>query len=221
MSYPPTDVVWWDEIASDKSSGVVVGCRYDAQGVARDYYDWRYGYTQWRPDPSPPPSPQEFEDAVRLYLSGVVTAPGLGVWPGDLLENDSKAMGAVGLPVWLWDKDAGPGIGQPLSDAVSVRGHDLRVEVSFVKTVWDLGDGATVACGLSAGPGNRDRHHASPSPYCGHVYVAKGDYVVTATTQSLVRWSSSAGRAGQFPLTVDRSGAYHVGEIQAIIVTSP
>jgi hypothetical protein len=49
----------------------------------------------------------------------------------------------------------------------------------------------------------------------------RDDYTITATTKVQIKWSSSSGQAGSVPLTVERSGVYHVGEIQIVAITPP
>jgi hypothetical protein len=156
----------------------------------------------------------EFEEAARLLLSGVVVSPPLGIWPGEWLEDDPKAMGFVGMPVWFWAEEFVPGMGRPVTKTTTLRGYELRATLSFVRMVWDAGDGGVEFCGWGDEPWDRSRVRESPS--CGHVYFERGDYVVQATTEMVVVWSSSTGASGRIPLSVEGSGKYHVGEIQVI-----
>ncbi|MDR1266153.1 MAG: hypothetical protein LBK42_11500 [Propionibacteriaceae bacterium] len=172
---------------------------------------------RWYPSYDPPPTTQELEDAARWLLEGTVVAPELGVWPGELGTDESLWPGAVGMPVWFWAKNPGPGVGSPDSKSTTVKGYTIRATALFVKTVWDTGDGATVTCDLGVEPVNVRKVMPSPSG-CGHTYLKRGDYTITATTYVTVNWSG-AGRSGTIPLTVSRSAPYHVGEIQ-VVVTS-
>ncbi|MDR1264017.1 MAG: hypothetical protein LBK42_00215, partial [Propionibacteriaceae bacterium] len=88
---------------------------------------------------------------------------------------------------------------------------------TLVKTIWDTGDGNTVTCDLGVEPVNV-RKVKPPPTGCGHTYLERGDYTITATTHVQVQWSG-AGRSGTIPLTVSRSAVYHVGEIQVVITT--
>jgi hypothetical protein len=205
---------WWDFYG--QTTGVLTGCVYD---FVNGFPTWYMNSLTWSPAANQPPSLQEFADAAVLLLSGVVQAPQLGVWPGDLLENDPEAMGAVGMPAWFWSIDPGPGVAWAETRTTSVGGYTLRATVSLVNTVWQTGDGESELCALGKAPHNR--HKVQPSPVCGHTYFQRGDYTITATTKVQIKWSSSSGRAGSVPLTVERSGVYHVGEIQVVVVTPP
>jgi hypothetical protein len=127
------------------------------------------------------------------------------------------------MPAWFWSKDPGPGVGAPDSKSTTVRGYTIRATAFFVKTVWDTGDDEakprTVVCDLGVEPVNV--RHVKPAPTgCGHTYMKRGDYTITATTHVRVDWSG-AGRSGSIPVTVSRSAVYHVGEIQVLGVNVP
>jgi hypothetical protein len=186
---------------------------------------WPTPPIRWTPVVEPPPSLQTLTDAAYLLLEGVVEAPQIGIWPGairndDPTDDDLEPMGLVGVPTWFWAEDAGPGVGWPETMTTTVNGFTLRATVSVVKTGWQTGDnGQVVVCGLGSVP--RDRHHQAPSPSgCDHTYLERGDYTITATTHVVVEWSG-AGRSGSIPITVERSGLYHVGEIQVLAHTVP
>jgi hypothetical protein len=171
----------------------------------------------WAPDDEP--SDAEFEDAAKAAVIAHFSAPVLGVFPGGLRDPAyPEASGAVGLPVWLWADDPGPGVASTLVKNAKLRGNDIRIEVSLSKIVYDIGNGDTVTCGLGTEPVGV--HKASQkSPTCGYSYMEAGAYTVTADTVFNIDWSAG-GRGGVAPFTLTRSGVYDVGEIQVPIVSS-
>jgi hypothetical protein len=209
---------WEHEASIGHTGGVLKQCK------ASPYSDGgRYQLTWWAPDADPAPTTQELEDAARWLLEGTIVAPELGVWPGELGTDESLWPGAVGMPAWFWSKDPGPGVGAPDTKTTTVKGYTVRATAFLVETVWDTGDDEAkpriVTCGLGVEPVNV--RHVKPAPTgCGHTYMKRGDYTITATTHVRVDWSG-AGRSGSIPVTVSRSAVYHVGEIQVLGVNVP
>lgn len=205
-------------------------------GVLRACTDWEtcsmwsdHG-PRWYPTDDPTPSAAELEEAARLSVQGTVTAPGLGVFPGELMnEANPKAMGLVGAPAWFWAVDPGPGIASNLTKWSTVHGHTLTATVAFRKTVYDITghtndgdpiDAATVVChNLGDDPDHRIHQPTVPPRGCYHTFDKRGTYHITATTHLDVQWSG-AGQSGTLPeqLVVGREGDYHIGEIQVLII---
>jgi hypothetical protein len=205
----------WDRLG--KTSGVLLQCRYRADGSS-PAWDSPYHDPYWV-ETDTPPSLVDLTNEVYLIVDGIITAPQIGIFPGDLLENNPEAMGLVGVPTWFWSKNPGPGIGSPWTKTTEVLGHTLRVDAELDRTVWDTGDGGQVVCGLGTKAYNVHKPKLSPSR-CDHVYMERGTYTVTATSHVSVTWSG-AGRSGSFSVSVQRSGSYHVGENQVLIVSGP
>jgi hypothetical protein len=172
----------------------------------------------WAPSGDPAPSGPEFEAAATASIAFDLTAPGLGVFPGGLEDPAyPEASGAVGMPVWLWAEDPGPGVGSKLVKSAELRGYPISIEVSLSKIVYDMGNGDTVTCGLGTEP--VAVHKPRQSPTCPYSYMEKGRYTVSADTVFEIEWSSTGGRQGVFPFTLTRSGVYNVGEIQVPITS--
>jgi hypothetical protein len=197
----------WTTFAGGQSSGYIIHC---ATGGGPGFY-------VWRASPEPPPTVQELADAAYLLLAGQVVAPDIGVFPGDLLERDAAAMGIVGVPTWFWAKDAGPGVGWEETRTTSVRGYSLRATAWLEWTAWEASDGFYTTCLLGNEPVGV-HEPAWPPDGCGHVFAARGDYTITVTAHVRVDWAG-AGRSGVIPLSVTRSGTYHVGEVQVVGAT--
>jgi hypothetical protein len=181
-----------------------------------DAMGYRQASVYWAESASQPPSPQELSDAAYLLVKGTVTAPDIGVFPGGLADTHPKASGLVGVPTWFWAENPGPGVGSPDTKSTMVNGHNLEATASFLRTEYDTGDGHTVTCGLGSVPVNVHRPKESLSG-CGHTYMERGTYTITATTYVEVSWKGP-GRKGRFELIVDRTGEYRMGENQAVIV---
>jgi hypothetical protein len=206
---------WWDDYK--KTSGVLVRCKYleDRSHVPTT----SFSHIPWWVETYTKPSLEDLNNAVYLMVDGIITAPQIGIFPGDLEENNSDAMGLVGVPTWFWSKEPGPGIGSPWTKTDTVLGHTLTVDAKLDKTVWDTGDGGQVVCGLGTKAYNVHKPKRSLS-HCDHVYMERGTYTVTAISHVNVTWSG-AGYSGSFTLSVQRSGVYHVGENQVLIVGGP
>ncbi|MDR1512407.1 MAG: hypothetical protein LBS56_02830 [Propionibacteriaceae bacterium] len=170
----------------------------------------------WVPPGDESPSDAEFEEAAKATVVAEFSAPGLGVFPGGLEDPAyPEASGAVGMPVWLWADNPGPGVAATLVKNAELRGYPIRIEVSLSKIVYDIGNGDTVTCGLGTEPVNV--RAPRPSPNCPYSYMEKGRYTVRADTVVNIEWSSTGGRGGVFPFTVTRSGVYNVAEIQVLV----
>jgi hypothetical protein len=221
----------WDEFRpAGATSGAVVECA-SLNGAVRYF---------WRQSADLLPSTADLTAAVNLLIEGRIQAPEIGLAPGDLLENNpdvERAMGYVGFPAWLWAENAGPGVGSPLVLTTTVQGHTLRATAALDRIVYQAdwaGRGQhsvpetpqelrqapppsqQVRCGRGQ-PAPAELTRRTPAPDCHLVFDRRGDYQLTATTSVTVAWSG-AGQSGAIPVTVERSGTYHVGEIQVVIV---
>jgi hypothetical protein len=224
MPNDPSDTIWeWWWLYYSKTlgvtSGVLLSCEYWGDGTKLDWYVKYYVERPYWVETDTKPSLQDLTNQVYLMVNGIITAPQIGIFPGDLEENNPEAMGLVGVPTWFWSKEPGPGIGSTWTKTDTVLGHTLTVEAKLDKTVWDTGDGEEVVCGLGTKPYNVHKPKRSLS-HCDHVYMERGTYTVTATSHVNVTWSG-AGRSGSFSVSVQRSGSYHVGENQVLIVSGP
>jgi hypothetical protein len=195
--------------------GILLRCVYDPDGADIFERYGEHGVVFWV-ETYTPPSLVDLTNEVYLVVDGVITAPQIGIFPGDLEENNPEAMGLVGVPTWFWSKEPGPGIGSTWTGKAKVQEHELDVTAELDKTVWDTGDGGRVVCGLGTKAYNIHKPQRSPSR-CDHVYMERGTYTVTATSYVSVTWSG-AGYSGSFTVSVQRSGTYHVGEIQVLNV---
>lgn len=133
------------------------------------------------------------------------------------LDADVNAMGAVGLPAWMWVENTG--------DAKSWGPHTVTRQIEGLTVTgtarprnitWDMGDGARVVC-QNAGTPYNERYGRQESPTCGHTYEKTGNYTVTALTTWQVEWSA-AGDSGVLETITRSSEPVLIGELQAVNV---
>jgi hypothetical protein len=164
--------------------------------------------------PPPPPNPEILVNEAIGTMS--VTASAMGVWPGGWFDENSQAMGAVGLPVWFWSENPGPGV-SGIATASAVSGtYMVFAQANLAGVTWSDDVGHSVECRLGSAPRVGETAWDSPSG-CGWTYDQQGDYQVTAVTHIRVDWTSNYGRAGT--RTYDLSGPTHtlrIGEIQVL-----
>jgi hypothetical protein len=80
----------------------------------------------------------------------------------------------------------------------------------------ETSDGATTTCRNLGTKPPKQRLASLPSPSgCDHVFTKRGDYTITVTTTVTATWAG-AGQSGVITATVERTGTYHIGEIQVV-----
>lgn len=139
-----------------------------------------------------------------------VPAPVLVVGP-DPAANKWGTL-AVGLPVWIWADDTGP-----VATTVSQDGIDIAMTASRGAVTVDWGDGTTTVCNtMTPRPAGIDPLASSPD--CGHTYLHKGDYVVSASAAWNVSWQAAGtsgtlglSSTGQYPLAIREFSSVVVG----------
>jgi len=143
-------------------------------------------------------------------------------------------MQIVGIPAWFWAADPGesttPGVAgvAPITRSASAGGITVTATARLDRTVWSVGDGATVTCAgaNAAGTPWRYGYGGQPSPTCGYTYTRTSAgqpneaYTVTATAYWVVDWSGG-GQSGTLTVQRSRSIPKRVGEVQVIVVPNP
>jgi hypothetical protein len=159
------------------------------------------------------PDPEEsliasMAEAARLVVEAEITAPEIGIGP--------QAMGYVGVPIWFYAKNPGPGIASPQTRKTTVDGHTLRMTIRFSHMTIETSDGATTTCRRLGTKPPEHRLASLPSPSgCDHVFTKRGDYTITVITTVVADWTG-AGQTGVITATVERTATYHIGEIQVV-----
>jgi hypothetical protein len=143
--------------------------------------------------------------------------------------SSPNAVGAIGLPIWLWIANPAPNTTGPITGdpepgvgiSVTARGALDRVE-------WTLSsaDGATIGaitCDGANAPGTPydGRNSAEPSPTCGFgpdLNNSPGTLTLTGTAYWTVEWQSTGGESGVIPFaTPPNSTQIRIGELQALV----
>jgi hypothetical protein len=177
----------------------------------------------WVPDASPLPSRAAASPPRPVLPPPVVlavqAARRLALPAPDIHANPVPDKEIVSVPVWVWISQSSWG---SRSATASVPGLSVRATATAASVTWRFGDGTTRVCRGPGTPWRPGYDPASPSPTCGHVYMASsstqrgGAYTVTATLTWSVAWSGG-GQSGVFPaLTRTSSALFRVAEVQAI-----
>lgn len=174
-------------------------------------YDLPQEYV-WRDAGQVAPNPEELarRALARIGLRG----PVIGIAP------DPSGAALVGLPVYLWTEQYGPG--DSYADVESEAGLVVTITATAVEIEWDMGDGTVVYCDTSnPGVPYHPDYGAEPSE-CGHVYERPsldepdGRYRIVATTRWLIEYDSNVGPDGSFPYRTSSETALTVHELQVV-----
>jgi hypothetical protein len=212
-SINPSDPIW-AEAWRGRTTGAILNCiMFGPTGEILEQS------TFWAQSATPEPGPATVEEAVEGFLEGAVEAPQIGVFPGGLVDPAvPEAMGVIGVPAWFWAKNPGEGIANFMVSRVAVGDWSLRVRVSLDHIDYDTDDGESVRCWLGDDPTGRIHEPTRPWHGCGHTYMEKGDYTITATTYVKLHWDVADEHGDVVFALEPRTGVYHVGEIQVVIV---
>ena len=138
-----------------------------------------------------------------------VPAPAITISPHP--SDNQWQVSAVGLPLWVWADDPGP-----VTSTVTEQGINIVMQASRGTVTFDWGDGTSSVCNqMRPRPTNLDP--LTPSPDCGHTYLRRGDYTITATAGWAVTWQA-LGQSGTLPLSTRATSAIPVREFQSLVV---
>ena len=138
-----------------------------------------------------------------------VPAPSITISPHP--SDNQWGVSAVGLPLWVWADDPGP-----VTSTVTEQGINIVMQASRGTVTFDWGDGTSSVCNqMRPRPANLDP--LTPSPDCGHTYLQRGDYTITATAGWAVTWQA-LGQSGTLPLSTRTTSAIPVREFQSLVV---
>ncbi len=138
-----------------------------------------------------------------------VPAPAVTISPHP--SDNQWQVSAVGLPLWVWADDPGP-----VTSTVTEQGINIVMQASRGTVTFDWGDGTSSVCNqMRPRPTNLDP--LTPSPDCGHTYLRRGDYTITATAGWAVTWQA-LGQSGTLPLSTRATSAIPVREFQSLVV---
>jgi hypothetical protein len=132
---------------------------------------------------------------------------------------DTNGAGLVGLPVWIWTPATEATWG-PVSRTAAVPGLSVTATARAVKTVYAMGNGATVTC-TAPGTPYRPEYGNRMSPDCGYAGYPRpsstvgGRYTITGTTTWQVNWAGG-GQTGQVTTTRSSAATIDIDELQVI-----
>ena len=118
---------------------------------------------------------------------------------------------AVGLPIWAWASDQGP-----VATAVTEQGIDIQMTATRGSVRFDWGDGTSTVCTVMR-PRPEAMNPLTPSPDCGHTYLLRDDYTITATAGWAVSWQA-LGQSGTLPLTSSSTVSVPIREFLSVVV---
>ena len=164
------------------------------------------------PLPAPDGTPAAADPAVLAAQAVArlsVPAPAIMISPHP--SDNQWGVSAVGLPLWVWADDPGP-----LTATVTEQGINIVMQANRGSVQFDWGDATSSVCNqMRPRPANLDP--LTPSPDCGHTYLHRGDYTITATAGWAVTWQA-LGQSGTLPLSTRTTSAIPVREFQSLVV---
>ncbi|MDR7383348.1 hypothetical protein [Promicromonospora iranensis] len=143
-------------------------------------------------------------------------------------SRNPNAVGAIGLPIWLWIANRAENTVGPIVRTAGEGGLSVSATGELDRVEWTLAasNGATVGaitCDGANAPGTPydGRNSAEPSPTCGFgadLNNSPGALTLTGTAHWVVEWQSSGGQRGQILFTPpSTSTQIRIGELQALV----
>jgi hypothetical protein len=141
--------------------------------------------------------------------------------------SDPNAVGAIGLPIWLWIADRADNTVGPITRTARDVGLLVSATGTLDRVEWTLSSasGATVGaitCGGVNAPGTPydGRNSAEPSPTCGFgadMNSSPGTLTLTGTAYWVVEWQGG-GQSGQIDVPAQSASTQiRIGELQALV----
>jgi hypothetical protein len=169
--------------------------------------------------PGTGPTPYQVAQLAIKQMNMHAITVGLAPMP---TEANPKAMGVIGVPVWMWVQNPTSTTYGPIGASASAGGITVTATATVERVAWDMGDGsAPINCGQGT-PYNSSVDGTKPSPDCGYTYQKTSwnkpnhEYTVTANSYWKVDWAG-AGQQGTIRLPALVS-TVHIkeGELQVL-----
>lgn len=204
---PKSDPIW-----NNNTGGHIYLCtRPEHTNIA----DSGMGFLTWLPNTTPPPPP----DPEQLAWKALATIHLQPITPGTTpttLEQNPNALGAVGMPLWLWPKHPTPNQLGPTTASATDAGYTVTITAKAKSITWNLGNNTPpITCTTWKQPHN-NTHPATPVT-CGAQtgYPKQGTYTITATTNWEIHWQG-IGQTGTLHHTTTTQQTLKIGELQAL-----
>lgn len=182
----------------------------------------------FHPSPNPPEAvgPSAAELAQRAVAAMNLAMGQIGSTPPASAGNPN-AVGAIGLPIWLWIANGAENTIGPITRTASDGGLSVSATGTLNRVEWTLtdGNGATVGaitCDGANAPGTPydGRNSAEPSPTCGFgadLNSSPGNLTLTGTAYWAVAWQGG-GQSGEIDVPPQSNAAQiRIGELQALV----
>lgn len=206
---PPTDPAW----GGHYPDGAIYGCQVLGYGAI----------PVWLANPPDRPgtgtTPYQVAQLAINQMSMHAITVGLAPMP---TEANPKAMGVIGVPVWMWVQNPTSTTYGPLTASASAGGITVTATATVERVEWDMGDGSSqVRCGKGTRY-NSSVDGTNQSPDCGYTYQKTSwdkpnhEYTVSAQSYWRVDWAG-AGQQGTIRLPALVS-TVHIkeGELQVL-----
>lgn len=208
---PAGDPTWQGHQPGD---GAIYNCYQPQTGLAIPI---------WSANPPAGPGQQVTPQQVaQLAIKQMnMTAINVGLAPTPT-ESNPKAMGVIGVPVWMWVANPDSSTYGPIKASASAGGITVTATATVERVEWNMGDGsAVINCGQGT-PYNSSVDGTKASPDCGYTYEKTSwdrpnhEYTVTANSYWKVDWAG-AGQQGTIRLPALTSTVHiREGELQVL-----
>lgn len=219
---PPSTAPIWE----GNTDGVIVECTpYQCVNAGDVETCPGHGY-YWSPD-APAPVGLSAEQLAQQALVAMNLSTGeIGSTPPPSSGNPN-AVGAVGLPIWLWIANNAENTTGPANARAEDNGLVVTATGTLDRVEWTLSaaNGVTVGaitCDGANAPGTPydGRNSAEPSPTCGFgadLNNSPGNLTLTGTAHWSVEWQGG-GQSGQIDFTApSNSTQLRIGELQMLV----
>lgn len=218
---PPKGAPVWE----GNDDGLIIECNpYECLGGPSPCPDRTL---DWAANPPADTGPSAEQLAQEALLAMNLTMGEIGSTP-PATTGDPNAVGAIGLPIWLWISNPASNTTGPIPETESAPGLSVSALGTLDRVEWTLtsASGATIGAitcdgANAAGTPYDGRNSAEPSPTCGFgadLNNSPGTLTLTGTAHWVVEWQSSGGQSGQIPFTPPpNSTQIRIGELQALV----
>ena len=208
---PNTDPIW----KNNTEGNIYICTRPEHTNIA----DPAMQTTTWLPNtnPTPPPNPEQlaWKALATIHLQPITP----GTTP-TTLEQNPNALGAVGMPLWLWPRNPTPNQLGPTTASATEQGHTVTITAKAQSITWNLGNNTPpITCTTWKQP-HKNTHPNTPVT-CGAQtgYHQQGTYTITATTNWTIHWQG-IGQQGTLHHTTTTQQTLKIGELQ-VLNTNP